>query len=244
MIVHIKKRYAYTIIGLLVLAVGVFIVNALTPGVAPNPGHLISQVAPPAGCGSGQVLGWSGSSWGCVDMSSGEVSTCSDCDSIYYTQSEVYTKSETYTKEQINAIISVLELGGTGCPVGYTLYEQSTETAKCYKDGEVIKFHYDYYPKGEYEYCWGSTGWGCDHLCEARIVDGIFQTRATYDPGTHHEICSGWVNGVSEAYNKYYTNYKIKCTPDWSKVEMKGFKNGVYYKYLGKSSWGNILQIQ
>ena len=66
MIVNIKKRYAYAIIGLLVLAVGFFVVNALTPGVAPNPGHLITQVAPPAGCSAGQVLGWSGSSWGCV----------------------------------------------------------------------------------------------------------------------------------------------------------------------------------
>ena len=66
MIVNIKKRYAYAIIGLLVLAVGVFVINALTPGVAPNPGHLITQVAPPAGCGEGQVLKWDGTNWGCV----------------------------------------------------------------------------------------------------------------------------------------------------------------------------------
>ena len=68
LILNIKKRYAYAIIGLLVLAVGVFVVNALTPGVAPNPGHLITEVAPPSGCGSGQVLEWSGSSWGCVNL--------------------------------------------------------------------------------------------------------------------------------------------------------------------------------
>ena len=114
MIVNIKKRYFYGIIGLLVLAVGVFIVNALTPGVAPNPGHLITQVAPPAGCGDGQVLGWDGSSWSCVvlpvdtdtddqelslvgqklSISSGNsvtIPSASGVLSCYYIQSGIYT---------------------------------------------------------------------------------------------------------------------------------------------------------
>ena len=60
-----KSFYSFIAFGVIGLFVaGFFIVNALTPGIAPNPGHLITQVAPPAGCGSGQVLGWSGSSWG------------------------------------------------------------------------------------------------------------------------------------------------------------------------------------
>ncbi len=59
-----KKNITLIVLLVAVLVVGV--VYALTPGVAPNPGHLITEVAPPAGCGAGQVLKWSGSSWGCV----------------------------------------------------------------------------------------------------------------------------------------------------------------------------------
>ena len=158
-----------------------------------------------------------------------------------------YTKGEVYSKDEVNAMISAIEVGGaggTGCPVGYTPYEQSTETAKCYKDGEVISVRYDY-GKWDGDGCWSHTGWWCHHLCEARIISGNFQTRATYDPGTKREITSGWVNGVSEAYNKYYTNYKIRCTPDWSGVKMEGTKSN-YARVidLGKSSWANVLQIK
>jgi hypothetical protein len=79
--INIEKRYAYAIIGLLVLSAGIFIVNALTPGVAPNPGHLIDSVAPPSGCGDGQVLQFIDitNGWGCVDMSM----ACSTCDPYF-----------------------------------------------------------------------------------------------------------------------------------------------------------------
>ena len=76
-----KVLYTFiSFIAILIIGVGVF---ALTPGVAPNPGHLISEVAPPAGCGTNQVLQWSGSAWTCANpvAQSGEViafnlSTC------------------------------------------------------------------------------------------------------------------------------------------------------------------------
>lgn len=70
---NIKKRYAYGIIGLLVLCFGFLVVNAyvLVPGETPNPGHPISQVGPPADCLDGQVLQFIGGEWGCVEMSSG-----------------------------------------------------------------------------------------------------------------------------------------------------------------------------
>jgi hypothetical protein len=88
--INIKKRYAYAIIGLLVLSAGVFIVNALTPGVAPNPGHLIDNVAPPSGCGDGQVLQFidSTNGWSCVDMPSGSPWVASGSD-IYYNNGNV-----------------------------------------------------------------------------------------------------------------------------------------------------------
>ena len=44
------------LIGLSALVVSVY---ALIPGVAPNPGHTMESVAPPASCTAGQILKWS-----------------------------------------------------------------------------------------------------------------------------------------------------------------------------------------
>lgn len=52
-----------TISAIVVLGIGVY---ALTPGVKPVMGHLLSEVAPPSGCVSGQYLKWSGTSWSCA----------------------------------------------------------------------------------------------------------------------------------------------------------------------------------
>ncbi len=71
-----NNRLLYSLIALGVLiiaAVGVYAANSLlTPGVAPNPGHTISQTAPPSGCTAGQVLEWNGTSnanggWSCTN---------------------------------------------------------------------------------------------------------------------------------------------------------------------------------
>ena len=59
----------YTILTILFLILLGAFVYALTPGVAPNPGHTIGQVSPPSGCISGQVLVWQGSSWVCSSIS-------------------------------------------------------------------------------------------------------------------------------------------------------------------------------
>jgi len=72
-IINFSKRWLYTfiVIGILtIICVGVY---ALIPGVAPDPGHLIDNVAPPSGCGDGQVLQFVDEStgWGCVDISAG-----------------------------------------------------------------------------------------------------------------------------------------------------------------------------
>jgi hypothetical protein len=57
--------YAFIILGLLIgLGIGVY---ALAPGVAPNPGHLITQVAPPDPCSTGQFIKWDGSTWVCAN---------------------------------------------------------------------------------------------------------------------------------------------------------------------------------
>ncbi len=65
---NISNKLAYTLIvifSIVLICVGVF---ALTPGVAPNPGHTIDTVAPPTGCVAGQVLTWTGTAWSCVNL--------------------------------------------------------------------------------------------------------------------------------------------------------------------------------
>ncbi len=164
----------------------------------------------------------------------------------YYTKSEVYTQSEVYTKEQIDAMISTIESGGTGCPVGYTLYKQSTETAKCYKDGKIITILW---------YAYGTVMSGRDWQCEGRINSGNLQTRATSNPGDYNEVSSGWVDGTSETYQMYYPQYRIRCVPNWKGMIMQ-YENSVYgtpmwrptaeYHLSPKGyevSWGNVLQI-
>ncbi len=66
-----KKNITWVVLLFAVLVVGV--VYALTPGVAPNPGHLITEVAPPAGCEDGQILQFidEDNGWGCVVLPSG-----------------------------------------------------------------------------------------------------------------------------------------------------------------------------
>ena len=69
--VNFTNRFIYTFIAfILILIIGI-IVFAQTPGVAPNPGHLVNEFAPPAGCLTNQVLQWDGANWVCVDFSSG-----------------------------------------------------------------------------------------------------------------------------------------------------------------------------
>jgi len=51
------------LMGLSALVVGVY---ALTAGVAPNPGHTLDSVAPPASCLAGQIIKWNGVDWTCV----------------------------------------------------------------------------------------------------------------------------------------------------------------------------------
>ena len=69
--INFTNRFLYTFVAfILILIIGV-IVFAQTPGVAPNPGHLIDEFAPPTGCGTNQVLQWDGVNWICADSSAG-----------------------------------------------------------------------------------------------------------------------------------------------------------------------------
>jgi len=69
--INLTNRWLYTLIIIGILAVTGIGVYALTPGVAPNPGHLISNVAPPSPCAAGQFLKFDGTNWACADVTAG-----------------------------------------------------------------------------------------------------------------------------------------------------------------------------
>lgn len=64
--INFSNRWLYTFIILGILAIVSIGVYALTPGVAPNPGHLISDMAPPSPCTQNQFLQFDGTTWKCV----------------------------------------------------------------------------------------------------------------------------------------------------------------------------------
>lgn len=67
--VNFTNRWLYIFIILAVIVVIAVGIYALTPGVAPNPGHLLSDISPPAGCTAGQFIQFNGSNWVCVTIS-------------------------------------------------------------------------------------------------------------------------------------------------------------------------------
>jgi len=69
--INLTNRGVYTLIVLGILSLIGVSVLALQPGVAPNPGHLLSEVSPPSPCTSGQVIGWDGTNLVCVDTAQG-----------------------------------------------------------------------------------------------------------------------------------------------------------------------------
>lgn len=71
---HLSNKLSYTLVAIvivLIIGVGVY---ALTPGVAPNPGHSISEVAPPSPCTANQNLQWSGTDWVCTTITPSNIS--------------------------------------------------------------------------------------------------------------------------------------------------------------------------
>jgi hypothetical protein len=64
--INLSNRWLYTFIIMGILAIIGVGVLALTPGIAPNPGHLISEMAPPSPCTTNQYLQFDGTNWKCA----------------------------------------------------------------------------------------------------------------------------------------------------------------------------------
>ena len=70
--INLTNKWFYTFVAIgvfILLGVGVYAFGGNTPNIM---GHSINEIASPSGCEAGQVLTWAGSSWGCVDMASGD----------------------------------------------------------------------------------------------------------------------------------------------------------------------------
>ena len=68
--INLTNRWLYTLIAIGILAIIGVGVYALTPGVAPNPGHLASDMAPPTPCAANQFLKFDGTNWVCSSSGS------------------------------------------------------------------------------------------------------------------------------------------------------------------------------
>ncbi|OGJ12510.1 hypothetical protein A3K82_03165 [Candidatus Pacearchaeota archaeon RBG_19FT_COMBO_34_9] len=69
--ISLSNRWLYFLITLGILAIVSVGVYALTPGTKPNPGHLVSEMAPPSPCTANQFLQFDGTNWVCADTPSG-----------------------------------------------------------------------------------------------------------------------------------------------------------------------------
>ena len=106
--INFTNRAIYTFIAFgifLLIGISVF---ALTPGVAPNPGHLIEEMAPPLNCEINQVLQWDGSTWTCTNSSSGGGG------GGLLGAPKVFDSSGTYNKNELASRVVVWVVGGGG----------------------------------------------------------------------------------------------------------------------------------
>jgi hypothetical protein len=129
--INLSNRWLYTFIALgilVVISVGVY---ALQAGVKPNPGHLISEMAPPSSCTANQVLQFDGTDWSCIDAGH-------SCD-ISETCSQLCTGTNCVTNLKYQALYTSNNLcgGGTGMTFSNTCSYSTTKTCcsnQAYKD--------------------------------------------------------------------------------------------------------------
>jgi len=77
--IKLSNKTAYSIIAVVALVLLAFGISALTPGVAPNPGHVLDNIAPPSGCAANEYLRWNGIQWDCVGNSNVQTRVTGNC---------------------------------------------------------------------------------------------------------------------------------------------------------------------
>jgi hypothetical protein len=102
--INLSNRWIYFLITLGILSIIGVGVYSLTPGTAPNPGHLISEMAPPSPCTTGQVLYFDGTNWKCATGLTMDTST------IGYVKVGTPTTNPTIKLEVVNGYIKAAGL--------------------------------------------------------------------------------------------------------------------------------------
>ena len=130
-----KLFYAFVVVGLTILSVAVVYGYGTSNPVAF--GHSIGEIAPPVGCLSGQVLGWDGSGWQCVNAAEGgEI-----FDLIYGMHSSGQCTSLGGAVIDAGAG-DICKFAGSSCRAGWTQYGSwsttSSNTATCNPCREVV----------------------------------------------------------------------------------------------------------
>ena len=113
----ISNRVLYTLITVgifIILAVGAY---ALTGGIAPNPGHLITDIAPPSGCTSGQFLEFSGGTWICATPASTQYQWSNSGSNIYYNLGNVGVGKVPSYPLDVNGITNAQSYYLNGVPI-------------------------------------------------------------------------------------------------------------------------------
>ena len=112
-----RVLYTFIILGIIVvLTVGAY-AALLTPGVAPNPGHLITDIAPPSGCSSGQFLEFSGGTWMCAAATSPPSQWSNSGSNIYYNSGNVGVGKVPSYPLDVNGIINAQSYYLNGLPI-------------------------------------------------------------------------------------------------------------------------------
>jgi hypothetical protein len=68
--IKLSNKVFYTLVAIIVIVLLAVGINALIPGVVPNPGHDIQTISPPNPCNSGEYIRFLGGSWDCEPITS------------------------------------------------------------------------------------------------------------------------------------------------------------------------------
>jgi len=80
-ILKIQKKHLFLMSALIVFLVGIgLIIGDPSPGESGDPGHNINVIGAPTGCSAGQVLQWTATGWGCVDLPSASTAGSLQCE--------------------------------------------------------------------------------------------------------------------------------------------------------------------